>query len=183
MKLQWLLIPALCLTMAVPAFAQDVSKASAQTPLPESGWAYADWDMDAREVIAASDGKATAADANNSRHKVWNYGNGADGSTVINGVPYTVKYYFDPKTGKLTFLKINGDAKAECAALATYYQTTVKGSPQIIRELEDIAETENDDYWTARIGGNKYAHFAVSLTDMDICFIVVADADAKIVRK
>lgn len=176
------LILAALAALSTPAIAQDVSQVSGQTPLPESGWGYADWGMDAREVLAASAGKATAANANNSRHKVWSYGNGADGPTVINGITYEVKYYFDPKNGDLTFLKINGDEKAQCAALATYYQTAIKGNPQIIRELDQITETTDDDYWTARIGGNKYAHFAVSLTDIDICFIVVADADTKINR-
>ena len=173
-----------CPVLAAPALAKDAAQApQAETKLPETGWDYARWGMDAKAVIAASNGNAVATDATAKNEMVWNHPNGAAGVTMINGRDYSLKFFFDPKDGDLTFAKIGSEDKADCTALASYYQSTVKSAPNTIRQMSQVKETSDDNYWTAPIGGNKYAHFAVSLSATDICFIIVADANATIKRQ
>ncbi len=161
---------------AAPVAAND------DTPLPATGWDYAQWGMEADAVIAASNGNAVSTDATDTSLTVWDYPQAAEGTTKINGYDYTLKMHFDPNDGGLTFAKIGNETKPGCLALKGYYEKQVKSVARTFDGVETMSTRDDDDYWSAPIGGNRYAFLHLTLPEMDFCFMVVADASATINR-
>ena len=127
--------------MAMKRFLAATTALMLGAPPALAHWEWTTWGMTPDEVIAASDGTATAAEPDPSK-SLGGFDLRAEGSWSKNGFSYTAGYYFDA-AGGLSFVALTLTEPARCGELRAALAEDL-GPPQHSVKVAD-RWTEKDD--------------------------------------
>lgn len=136
-----------------------------------AGYEFAAWGMTADQLVAASNGAATAVKEEKDKRILKMYRLAA-GRTTIGGVDYTLDYYFEPKRQKLAGINFV-PAKTACDAAIAEHKARL-GTP-IEKRKESVLEAgkpplvQVEYEWSGgALGGDKVSGVDVSVKEFDI---------------
>jgi hypothetical protein len=144
----------------------------AALPTPAlAGWEFANWGMAPDQVVAASNG-AAARVAEDKDKRIRDMARLASGRAIVDGVNYTIDYFFDPKAKTLSAINFV-PADADCDAAIAGFKARL-GTPKEKRK-ETVLDPRKPPLVTVEyewrggaLGKDKVSGVDVSVREMDI---------------